>query len=56
VDPARTHREYVRLLPIGSLHRAGLVAITNCFERVWYGHAPASAEDYEAMLTELEAL
>ena len=56
VDPARTHREYVRLLPAGSLHRAPLVAITNCFERVWYGNATASAADYEEALTELELL
>lgn len=56
VDPARTHREYVRLLPAGSLHRAPLLAITSCFERVWYGNAAASAADYEEALTELESL
>ncbi len=56
VDPSRTHREYVRLLPLDSLQRPPLLAITTCFERVWYGHAPASAVDYETMLTELESL
>jgi hypothetical protein len=56
VDPSRTHREYVRLLPADSLQRPPLVAITTCFERVWYGHAQASAVDYEAVLAELESL
>jgi hypothetical protein len=56
VDAARTHREYVRLLPAHSLQRPPLLAITTCFERVWYGHAQASAADYEAVLTELELL
>jgi hypothetical protein len=56
VDPARTHREYVRLLPANSTQRPALVAITTCFERVWYGRAEASATDYEAALTELESL
>jgi len=56
VDPARTHREYVRLLPANSLQRPPLVAITTCFERVWYGQAAASAVDYEAILAELESL
>ena len=32
------------------------MAITNCFERVWYGNATASATDYEEALTELELL
>jgi len=56
VDPARTHREYVRLLPTSSFYRPALIVITNCFERVWYGHVEASAADYEAVLTELESL
>jgi hypothetical protein len=56
VDPTRTHREYVRLLPADSLQRSPLVAITSCFERVWYGQAPASAVEYEAILAELESL
>jgi hypothetical protein len=56
VDPSRTHREYVRLLPQDSRQRPPLVAITTCFERVWYGHAQASATDYELVLAELESL
>lgn len=56
VDPARTHREYVRLLPPDSAQRPRFLAITSCFELVWYGSAEASANDYEAMLAELESL
>ena len=56
VDPSRTHREYVRLLPLDSAHRPHLIAITVCFEQVWYGRAQASAHDYEAALAELESL
>jgi hypothetical protein len=56
VDPARTHREYVRLLPTGSARLPHLLAITVCFEKVWYGRAPASARDYETALAELEWL
>lgn len=56
LDPSRTHREYLRLLPADSSQRPPLVAITTCFERVWYGHAPASAVDYEAALADLESL
>ena len=56
VDPSRTHREYVRLLPRDSLRRPHLMALTDCFERVWYGRAQASALDYEAALADLESL
>ncbi len=55
-DPARTHREYLRLLPADSSDRPRLAAITTCFERVWYGHAPASANDYDAALAQLESM
>ena len=56
VDPARTHREYARLLPPVSVQRPRFLAITACFELVWYGSAKASATDYEAVLAELESL
>jgi hypothetical protein len=56
VDPARTHREYVRLLPAESALRPHLIALTDCFEQVWYGRAQASAREYEAALAELESL
>jgi hypothetical protein len=56
VDRARTHREYLRLIPSSDMHRNPLTAITNRFELVWYGGAPASAEDFESVLTQLERL
>ncbi len=56
VDRSRTHREYVRLLPADSARRPHLMALTDCFERVWYGRAQASDSDYEAALAELESL
>ena len=56
VDPARTHREYARLLPPDSVQRPRFLAITACFELGWYGSAKASATDYEAVLAELESL
>jgi len=56
VDRSRTHREYVRLLPADSARRPHLIALTDCFERVWYGRAPASDSDYEAALAEWESL
>jgi hypothetical protein len=56
VDPARTHREYVRLLPPESALRPHLIALTGCFEQVWYGRAQASAREYESALAELESL
>jgi len=56
VDRSRTHREYLRLLPADSARRPHLVALTDCFERVWYGRAQASGGDYEAALAELESL
>jgi hypothetical protein len=55
-DPSRTHREYVRLLPATSLQRPSFLAISNCFERVWYGQALASAGDFESALADLESL
>lgn len=56
VDPARTHREYLRLLPAASAQHPPLAAITTCFERVWYGRSQACAADYETVMTELELL
>ncbi len=56
LNPSRTHREYVRLLPANSTERPPLEAITTCYERVWFGRAPASAADYETALAELESL
>ena len=56
VDPSRTHREYLRLLPSDSALRPHLAALTDSFEQVWYGSARASVAEYEAALAELESL
>ncbi len=45
-NPARTPREYVRLLQPGSPQRESLGSLTSLLERVWYGLRPAEAADY----------
>jgi hypothetical protein len=46
-NPARTPREYVRLLKPGSPQQGALRSLTHIFERVWYGLRDASPEDYQ---------
>jgi hypothetical protein len=45
-NPARTPREYVRLLRAGSGQQRALRGLTRIFERVWYGLREADAEEY----------
>jgi hypothetical protein len=45
-NPARTPREYVRLLGPGSVRQKALRALTQSFERVWYGLRDADAVQY----------
>jgi hypothetical protein len=45
-NPARTPREYVRLLRAGSAQQKALRTLTQIFERVWYGLRAADAEEY----------
>lgn len=45
-NPARTPREYVRLLQAGSPQQGALRRLTAIFERVWYGLRDAEATDY----------
>ena len=45
-NPARTPREYVRLLKPGSAQQQHLRGLTRVFERVWYGHLDADAALY----------
>jgi hypothetical protein len=45
-NPARTPREYVRLLKPGSAQQGALRGLTQIFERVWYGLREADREDY----------
>jgi len=59
VDRTRTHREYLRLLgvaPGAESRRAPLENVTWRFERVWYGREPASAEDFQFVIEQLEML
>lgn len=46
-NPARTPREYVRLLKPGSAQQGALRGLTQIFERLWYGLREAGAADYE---------
>ena len=55
-DVARTPREYLRLLPAASEHRATLGALTRSFELVWYGTQPADAQAFSDALAQLEKL
>lgn len=55
-DRARTPREYVRLLRPQSPQRRILLTLTRRFEPVWYGGRDATADDFDAMLRELDEL
>ncbi len=46
-NPARTPREYVRLLKAGSAQQGALRGLTGIFERLWYGLREAGPADYE---------
>lgn len=46
-NPARTPREYVRLLKPGSPQQGALRGLTQIFERLWYGLRDADADDYQ---------
>ncbi|HEY5330433.1 MAG TPA: DUF4129 domain-containing protein [Acidobacteriaceae bacterium] len=46
-NPARTPREYVRLLKSGSAQQGALRGLTQIFERLWYGLRDADAADYQ---------
>jgi len=70
IDRTRTPREYLSLMPevdsgepaerasisVQLSRRATFAAITSRFERVWYGTQPASAGDFQAVLTQFERL
>jgi hypothetical protein len=45
-NPARTPREYVRLLRPGSPEQSELRGLTSALERTWYGQRAARAEEY----------
>lgn len=55
-NPARTPREYVRLLKPGTVQRESLGGLTGLLERVWYGLRPAASEDYQRARTWFDRL
>jgi hypothetical protein len=55
-NPARTPREYVRLLKPGSAQQKALRGLTQIFERLWYGLRDAGPADYERARSLYESL
>jgi hypothetical protein len=55
-DPARTPREYIRLLEPESTSWRSLRGITIVFERIWYGIRIATQDDYTQVLALFEDL
>jgi hypothetical protein len=63
-DRTRTPREYLQLLsrprPDAAISlekpRVALVALTTRLEQVWYGHRPASREDFVESMQQIEGL
>ena len=49
-DRARTPREYLGLVPGADPRRPALVALTQSFERTWYGGRAAASADFNAAL------
>ena len=55
-DQARTPREYLRLLPADSQHRATLNDLTRRLEVTWYGNEIAGPETFSETVANLEEL
>ena len=55
-NPARTPREYVRLLRSGSQEQTRLRELTAVLERSWYGADDARAEEYESARASFQSL
>jgi len=55
-DPARTPREYLRLLPSADPHRPPLQQLTRSFEQVWYGNDTATPQRFAGASALLEQL
>lgn len=56
LDPSRTPREYLRLLPRDSQHRPAMASLTRSFEMVWYGYRPVTPAQAQTALQEMENL
>jgi heme exporter protein D len=55
-DQARTPREYLRMLPADSQHRATLKDLTRRLEVTWYGNEAAGPETFSETVANLEEL
>jgi hypothetical protein len=55
-DKARTPREYLNAIPAENATKHPFAAVTATFEAAWYGGRPASANDFERFMTEIEKL
>jgi hypothetical protein len=55
-DRARTPREYLALLREGHVLKPELRSLTRSFEVIWYGHRPASEEQYREAHARMEKL
>jgi hypothetical protein len=55
-DPARTPREYLRLLPTSSDDGATLAMLTRRFELIWYGNANADAQAFAESIANLKKM
>ena len=56
LDPARTAREYLRLLPARHERREAVTDLTRHFERVWYGSQPLTPDGARQIGAHLESL
>ncbi len=56
IDRWRTPREYVSLLAGNASERDALAEMTSVFERIWYAGAPASAQDFWAVVEKSEEI
>lgn len=55
-NPTRTPREYLRLLRPGSEAERGLNALTQIFERIWYGQGEATEDEFRAAQASFAAI
>src|SRR5579864_1610712 len=56
LEPSRTPREYLRLLPGDSQHRQAMASLTRSFEMAWYGYRPVTPAQAQSALQEMENL
>jgi hypothetical protein len=55
-DKARTPREYLAIIPTENTRQPFFAALTTSFEVFWYGGRPATADDFQRLVRDLEGL